>query len=111
MSGPVERRVWEKRNFTQYSVEGVYRFLANEQLYVGARYIGAKAEPRGMQDANGDQLEVTIDRLAFAAGWFPTKNLLLKGEYVLQNYTDFPTTDYRNEGKFSGFMVQAVIGF
>jgi len=111
VSGPVERRVWEKRNFTQYSVEGVYRFLANEQLYVGARYIGAKAEPRGILDANGDQIEVSIDRLAFAAGWFPTKNMLLKGEYVLQNYTDFPTTDYRNEGKFSGFMVQAVIGF
>ncbi len=111
VSGPVGRKVWEKRNFTQYSVEGVYRFLANEQLYVGARYISAAGEPRGMLDANGNQIEVTIDRLAVAAGWFPTKNLLLKGEYVLQNYTDFPTTDYRNEGKFSGFMVQAVIGF
>lgn len=111
VSGPVERKVWEKRDFTQYSVEGVYRFLANEQLYIGARYIGVKGEPRGIVDANGNQLEVSMDRMALAAGWFPTKNMLLKGEFMLQNYNDFPTTDYRNEGKFSGFMVEAVIGF
>ncbi len=111
VSGPVERKVWEKRNFTQYSVEGVYRFLANEQLYIGARYIGVKGEPRGIVDANGNQLEVSMDRMAVAAGWYPTKNMLLKGEFMLQNYKDFPTTDYRYEGKFSGFMVEAVIGF
>ncbi|MEZ4894744.1 MAG: hypothetical protein R2778_17240 [Saprospiraceae bacterium] len=69
-----------------------------------------KGEPRGMTDVNGDQLQIGINRLAFAAGWFPTKNLLLKAEYVMQNFTDFPTTDYRNEGKFKGFMVEAVVG-
>jgi hypothetical protein len=37
--------------------------------------------------------------------------MLLKGEYVIQNYKDFAVTDYRNEGKFSGFVVEAVIGF
>jgi len=111
VSGPTDRKVWEKRNFTQYSLEGVYRFLPREQMYVGARYIGATGEPRGVVDADGNQLEVSIDRLAFAAGWFPTQNLLLKGEYVVQNFKDFPTTDYRNEGKFSGFVIEAVIGF
>ncbi|MFM8485149.1 MAG: hypothetical protein ACKOCH_02350, partial [Bacteroidota bacterium] len=30
---------WNDRNFTQLAVEGVYRFLENEQAYVGARYI------------------------------------------------------------------------
>ena len=111
VSGPVERRVWEKRNFTQYSIEGAYRFLPREQVYVAARYIGMTGEPRGVVDANGTQLEVKIDRMAIAAGWFPTKNMLLKGEYVVQNFKDFPTTDYRNEGKFSGFVIEAVIGF
>jgi hypothetical protein len=105
------RTTWEKRHFSQYSAEGLYRFLANEQLYVGARYTAMTGEPRGLVDASGNQMEISIDRLAFAAGWFPTKNLLLKGEYMIQNFTDFPTTDYRNEGKFSGFMVEAVIGF
>jgi hypothetical protein len=37
--------------------------------------------------------------------------MLLKGEYVFQQYNDFPTADYRNGGKFNGFMVEAVIGF
>lgn len=111
VSGPTDRKVWEKRNFTQYSLEGVYRFLPREQMYVGARYIGVTGEPRGVVDSNDNQQEVSIDRLAFAAGWFPTQNLLLKGEYVVQNFKDFPTTDYRNEGKFSGFVIEAVIGF
>ncbi len=111
VSGTSERKTWEKRNFTQYSVEGVYRFLPREQVYVGARYTGMTGEPRGLKDANGNQLEVGVNRIAVAAGWFPTKNMLLKGEYVVQNFKDFPTTDYRNEGKFSGFVVEAVIGF
>ncbi len=89
VSGPADRKVWEKRNFTQYSAELAYRFFQREQVYVAARYIGLTAEPRGMLDADGNQLEVSIDRVAVAAGWFPTKNMLLKGECVLQNYKDF----------------------
>ena len=41
---------------------------------------------------------VKVDRLALAAGFFVTKNMLMKGEYVIQNYKDFPVTDYRNGG-------------
>ncbi len=94
-----------ERNFNQVTAEGLYRFLKNEQAYVGARYIKATGTPLGFAN------EISIDRVALAAGWFPTRNLLLKGEYVTQNYHDFPTTDYRNEAKFSGFVVEAVIGF
>lgn len=94
-----------ERSFNQLAVEGLYRFLKNEQAYLGARYISAKGTPQGFTS------EISIDRVAVAAGWFPTKNMLLKGEYVVQNYKDFPTTDYRNEAKFSGFVVEAVIGF
>jgi hypothetical protein len=101
---------WERRNASQYSAEAVYRFLANEQLFAGLRYTGATAEMPGL-NADGGYDEVSINRMAIAAGWFPTKNLLLKAEYVLQNYEDFKVTDYRNEGQFSGFMVQAVVGF
>ncbi|MCC6461947.1 MAG: hypothetical protein IT260_15850 [Saprospiraceae bacterium] len=111
VSGPTDRKVWDKRNFTQISAEGVYRFLPREQMYVGARYTQMTGEPRGILDSNGAQQEVSVNRLAFAAGWFPTHNLLLKGEYVIQKYEDFPTSDYRNAGKFSGFVVEAVIGF
>jgi len=94
-----------ERSFNQLAVEGLYRFLKDEKAYVGARYIQAKGTPQGFAN------EMSIDRIAIAAGWFPTKNLLLKGEYVIQNYKDFAVTDYRNEGKFSGFVVEAVVGF
>ena len=94
-----------ERKFNQLAVEGLYRFLKNEQAYLGARYIKASGTPQGFTN------EINIDRVAVAAGWFPTKNMLLKGEYVIQNYKDFAVTDYRNEGKFSGFVVEAVIGF
>jgi hypothetical protein len=35
----------------------------------------------------------------------------LKAEYVNQQYKDFPITDYRNGGKFSGYVIEAVVGF
>ncbi len=109
---------WAKRSWNQLYGEVVYRFLKNEQLYVGARYVNVSGEPFGIKyssvDAgktDGAQAKVNINRLAFAAGYFPTKNMLLKVEYVSQAYNDFPLKDYRNEGKFSGFMIEAVIGF
>lgn len=94
-----------ERTFNQLAVEGLYRFLPNEQAYLGARYIKATGTPQGFAN------EISIDRVAIAAGWFPTKNMLLKGEYVIQNYDKFPTTDYRNEANFKGFVIEAVIGF
>lgn len=101
---------WENRSATQYSAELVYRFLANEQLFVGGRYTGMTAELRPTE-VDGAIQEVSIDRVALAAGWFPTKNLLLKAEYMIQNFNDFLANDIRHDGKISGFMVQAVVGF
>ncbi len=95
----------ENRSTTQISVEGIYRFLANEQVFIGARYNTVNSRLAGYTE------DVTIDRLALAAGWFPTKNLLLKGEYVNQNYDGFLGTDIRNQGNFNGIVVQAVVGF
>ncbi len=95
----------EDREFNQLAVEGLYRFLPNEQMFIGARYIKATGTPSGFTN------EISMDRTAISAGWFPTKNMLLKGEYVVQNYVDFPTSSLLHEGKFNGFMVQAVIGF
>jgi hypothetical protein len=54
---------------------------------------------------------VKVDRTAFAAGWFMTKNILLKAEYVDQKYKDFVSTDYRSGGKFNGYVIEAVVGF
>ncbi|HMP29293.1 MAG TPA: hypothetical protein PKD85_06820 [Saprospiraceae bacterium] len=93
------------RSMTQVAVEGVYRFLANEQLFIGARYNTVKSR---LQGATTD---VEINRFALSGGWFPTKNLLLKGEYVSQAFDGFAQTDVRNGGRFNGFVVEAVVGF
>lgn len=55
--------------------------------------------------------DIKVNRTALAAGWFVTKNLLMKGEYVKQQYKDFPATDFRSGGKFNGYVIEAVVGF
>jgi hypothetical protein len=116
--GDVVNNEWIKRDWSQAYGEVVYRFLKNEELYIGARYVTATGEPSGLRyganDAgrtNGGQAKINVNRLALAAGYFPTKNMLLKVEYVNQKYNDLPWADYRYEAMFSGLMIQAVIGF
>lgn len=95
------------REMKQVAGDVLYRFGKNENLYVGARYNTVNSEL-----LVGTSLqEVNIDRTAFAAGWFVTRNVLLKGEVVKQNYKDFPKADFRNGGKFSGYVIEAVVGF
>ncbi len=95
----------EDRNASQYAADVVYRFGPEENLYVGARYNAVNARLAGFTD------DVEVDRLALAGGWFLTKNVQMKGEYVMQHYKDFPAADFRHGGKFSGFVVEAVVGF
>lgn len=97
----------KNRPTAQYAAEGIYRFGNNENLYVGAKYNVVNADILLSNKVE----EVKIDRLAFAAGWFMTKNILMKGEYVIQNYSDFPNTDFRHNGKFDGIVLQAAISF
>ena len=93
------------RQVNQLAGDVVYRFGQAENLFVAARYNTVKAELRGLAE------DVTVNRTAFAGGWFLTKNVLLKGEYVIQKYKDFPTTDVRSQGKFNGYVIEAVVGF
>ena len=44
-------------------------------------------------------------------GWFVNKNMMLKLEYVNQQYKDFASTDIRSGGKFDGFMIETVVAF
>ncbi|MEP7109113.1 MAG: hypothetical protein ABI760_14060 [Ferruginibacter sp.] len=93
------------RNMNQMAGEAVYRIGKTENVFVGARYNTAKVRFAGFTN------DVKINRTALAAGWFVTKNVLMKGEYVIQNYKDFAITDYRSGGKFKGFVIEAVVGF
>ncbi len=95
----------DTRNMRQLAGDVVYRFGPAEELYVGARYNTVKVRLAGLAN------DVNVNRTALAAGWFVTKNVLMKGEYVIQSYKDFATTDYRSGGKFKGFVIEAVVGF
>ncbi|MDP6700094.1 MAG: porin [Candidatus Latescibacteria bacterium] len=92
------------RTWNQYAGEVLYRFLAGEKAYVGARYNTVSGELAGGTDAS-------IDRMQLAAGWFVTQNVLVKAEYIDQAYNDFPGEDLRNGGGFDGLMVESVVAF
>ncbi len=102
-----------ERKAEQIAIDGVYRFGETENFFIGARYNVVKARLANVTTAPVITYsnDVKVDRLAFAAGWFMTKNILLKGEYVKQQFKDLPVADYRNGGEFSGYVIQAVVGF
>ena len=93
----------DTRTFNQYGAELLYRFGPTENIYVGGRYNLVTGEM-----ANGDDIE--ISRINIGGGWFMTKNVLAKIEYVTQNYDGF-TSGPRQDAEFSGFMLEAVISF
>lgn len=120
------------RKALQFATDLIYRFGSNENFWVGARYNAVKCDqylgtalpaatfvPAGStstatvdfaaQDAG--MYQVNINRLAFSAGWFVTKNVMAKVEYVNQNYGGFLYTDIRSNANFNGIVAQAVIGF
>lgn len=94
----------DDREFTQLAGELIYRFGADENFYVAGRY----------NTVNGDDVsgvEIDINRFQIAGGWFLTKNVLAKVEYVNQNYDGFRTSSRFHEGSFNGLMVEAAISF
>ncbi|UGS23413.1 hypothetical protein [Flavobacterium channae] len=94
----------DRRKATQLGAELLYRFGKTENFYFGGRYNSVSAE-----DATG--VDVDITRFNIGGGWFMTKNILAKVEYVTQKYDGFTTTSPFNGGKFNGFVAEAVISF
>ena len=94
----------ERRSYTQYSGELLYRFGADEDFYIGGRYNTA-----GGEKASGE--DVDISRFQLGAGWFMTKNILAKVEYVNQEYDGYNIGDIHHEGNFKGLMLEAAISF
>ncbi|TVZ60237.1 hypothetical protein NA63_2788 [Flavobacteriaceae bacterium MAR_2010_105] len=94
----------DRRKAEQYAGEVIYRFGSTENFYLGTRYNTVSAEL-----TSGD--DITIDRFQLGAGWFMTKNILLKAEYVTQNYKDYPVGNLLEDGKFNGLTLEAAISF
>lgn len=94
----------EDRSWDQYALEAIYRFAPREQLFVAGRYNVVGGELLGGND-------VSINRIQFGGGWFLTENVLLKLEYVRQQYNDYPPTSILHEGTFNGLMIEGVLAF
>ncbi len=96
----------DKRKVTQFAAEGLYRIGEKEKVYIGARF----------NTVNGQLIasstdEQKIQRFAVGGGWFITNNILMKAEYVTQQYNDFPAANILSQGKFNGIVIQAAVGF
>lgn len=102
----------EKRTVNQLAVEGIYRFLPREQVYIGARYNSVTGAMNArITDANSNPLDLTVTRMEIVGGWYPTPNMLIKASYVNQEYKDFPSSQLFSEGYFKGIMLEAAVGF
>jgi hypothetical protein len=94
------------RRAIQYAADLIYRFPArNENFWIGVRYNTVTSSVHGLTQ------DVTIDREVASAGWFLTRNIMLKVEYVNQVYRNYPSNNILNGGKFYGTMFEASIAF
>jgi hypothetical protein len=95
----------EERTWNQYAVDGVYRFLPGEPVYVAARYNTVSGPLAGSTD------DIGASRWQFGTGWYISDNILLKGEYITQKYNDYPDANILNGGKFHGLMIEGAVAF
>jgi hypothetical protein len=91
---------------TQLAAELIYRFGKKEQFYVAGRYNEVSGK---MRESATDELN--ISRINAGAGWYITKNVLVKLEYVTQDYNGDAWTGRFEGANFSGFMGEAAISF
>ncbi|HEX2967530.1 MAG TPA: hypothetical protein VHO46_00380 [Bacteroidales bacterium] len=87
-----------KFDFNQFAIEGIYRFGNDENFFAGIKYNTA-----------GNDTPAAINRLETSIGWFPLKSLVIKAEYVDQNYKHFDV--YGGNAGFNGVMIESAISF
>ena len=95
-----------ERKATQYAADLIYRFPQDKQnFWVGFRYNTITALLQGYTS------NVTVNREAGSFGWFITRNIMMKAEYVNQDYAGYPSANILNGGNFHGAVLEASIGF
>lgn len=85
-------------SYSQYAVESLVHFGKDKQFFGGVRYNYVK-----------NNTSSSIDRLQIVGGWFITENIMLKTEYVNQNYSNFVL--YGGNAGFNGVMLETAISF
>lgn len=84
--------------FDQIAAEALYRFGAREQFFGGARF-----------NTVSNDSDMSINRTQVVAGWDITDNIILKAEYVNQQYDGFVA--YGDNAGFKGMMIETAISF
>jgi predicted porin len=87
-----------RTSWLYYAAEGSYHFTP--RLYGALRYSGAAAQrlvsaASSSRDVGSDGL---VNRIQLGGGYWLTKTLLLKGEYVYQLYSGFSSTGSQVSG-------------
>ena len=95
-------------SFSQIGAEALYRFGAEENFYLGGRYnsVSGKATDAGQT--------LDISRLNIGGGWYMTKNILAKVEYMNQQYGDTWQSTAKSDltdAQAKGIVIEAVISF
>jgi len=92
-------------SYTQLGAELLYRFGRDENFYLGGRYntINGEATEGGATQE--------ISRINIGGGWFLTKNVLSKVEYVTSSYDGDGFTGKFAGAEYSGLVIEAVISF
>lgn len=93
-------------DFTQLAGELVYRFGQQQQFFIAGRYNTVKGKA-----LESDTEDLEINRLNLGAGWFLSKNIVLKAEYVDQNYKGDAWTGRFAGAQFDGVNLEAAISF
>lgn len=104
--------------FTQFGTEVIYRFGTNNQFYLGGRFNSVKGNRDYASGANQPNTQ-KINRTNFGAGWFMTKNILMKFEMMNQSYNSDMgawspnawTPAVLSGADVSGYVLEAVISF
>jgi len=88
----------------QYAVD--VQYFISPQVYLAGRYNVVTGDL-----LNASSSSAQVNRVQFGAGWFMTKNILVKGEYMSQEYKKGFTNNLYQGAKVHGVMVEASIGF
>jgi len=118
------------RKANQFASDLIFRFGKADNFFLGARWNTVSADVpnasaksvASLNAANGTAYTIgqdavpaykqDISRLAISGGWFMTKNIMAKVEYVNQKYTGVPNVNYiLNGAEFHGLSAEAVIAF
>ncbi len=92
-------------SFTQLGAEAIYRLGSEEQVFLGGRFNSVSGK---VSDAASTR---DIQRINVGGGWFMTKNILAKLEYVKQSYDGAGWAGQYVGAEFDGIMIEATIGF